>query len=335
MPSGAGRRLASMIAGARRLALVGLAKNTGKTETLAAILAEHAAAGTVVGVTSIGRDGEEHDVIDARIAKPRVHLERGSLVATTRELLTASGLAHERLTRTGVRTPLGEVVIARLSERGAVEVAGPSAAADVSAVCASMEALGAERVLIDGAVDRRAASSPAVAEGLVVATGAVLAREIGDVVSATAQAVEVIRLPRAQAQAGDGAVTVERELVLSGEPQDVAAFLRERPHAHTLLIEGSLGERFLDALHVARRERAGRELQIVIGDSTKAFLTHHGPRWYAKAGLALAVRDTIDLRAITVNPVAPMSHRFDSRELCELIAHAVGEIPVLDVRAED
>src|SRR4029077_15989413 len=68
-------RLSALLAGTRRLALVGLAKNTGKTVTLAAILAEHAAAGLPVGVTSIGRDGEEHDVIDARIEKPRVNLQ--------------------------------------------------------------------------------------------------------------------------------------------------------------------------------------------------------------------------------------------------------------------
>jgi len=71
----------------------------------------------------------------------------------------------------------------------------------------------------------------------------------------------------------------------------------------------------------------------MIADATRAFLSRHGPRWYAKAGLALAVLATIDLRAITVNPVAPMSHSFDSRELCNRIAAAVGEIPVVDVRA--
>ncbi|HEX4564003.1 MAG TPA: hypothetical protein VH115_06060 [Solirubrobacteraceae bacterium] len=371
MASVAPERLADLTSGVRRLALVGLAKNTGKTETLATILAELAAAGVVVGVTSIGRDGEEHDVIDARIAKPRVHLREGSLVASTGELLSASGVAHERLSQTGVRTPLGEVVLARLSEPGAVEIAGPSAAADVRAVCAEMEALGAEQVLIDGAVDRRAASSPAVADGLVVATGAVIAREIDAVVDATAQAVDVIRLPRLQpdgaASAGtdgggsddgagtdgdgtddDGAsgegdggagsddvVTVARELVLSGEPAQIAALLRVHPHAHTLRVEGALGESFLDGLLAARRERAGRELRVVIGDPTRAFLTRRGPRWYAKAGVSLAVLQTIDLRAITVNPVAPMSHSFDSRELRERISSAVGDVPVVDVRALD
>ena len=53
---------------------MGLAKNTGKTETLAALLRELEAAGQPVGVTSVGRDGEEHDVIDSRIEKPRVRL---------------------------------------------------------------------------------------------------------------------------------------------------------------------------------------------------------------------------------------------------------------------
>ena len=204
MASQAPARLTDLLSGARRLALVGLAKNTGKTETLTAILAEHAASSTPVGVTSIGRDGEAHDVIDARIEKPRLNLAEGGLVATTGELLRTSGVAHERLQQTGVRTPLGEVVVARLSEPGIVEVAGPSAAADVRAVSDAMLELGAEQVLIDGAIDRRAASSPAVADGLLMATGAVLGEDIAQVVARTADAVDLVRLPQAAEQAASG-----------------------------------------------------------------------------------------------------------------------------------
>ena len=189
------RRLSELLLGTRTLALVGLAKNTGKTVTLAAILAEHAAAGRTVGVTSIGRDGERHDVIDARIEKPSVELQANDLLASTGALLRTSGLAHERIEQTGVRTPLGEVVLARLSESGAIEVAGPSAADDVRAVAERMLALGAEQVLIDGAIDRRAASSPAVADGLVMATGAILGEDIDDVVATTSDAVDLVRLP--------------------------------------------------------------------------------------------------------------------------------------------
>ena len=44
---------------------------------------------------------------------------------------------------------------------------------------------------------------------------------------------------------------------------------------------------------------------------------------------------TIDLRAITVNPVAPRSHSLDSRELREAIAQAIPGVPVLDVLDPD
>jgi hypothetical protein len=348
MADGSPARLSELLAGTRALALVGLAKNTGKTETLAAILREHAASGTQVGVTSIGRDGEEHDVIDARIDKPRVELQRGSLVATTGALLRTSGVAHERLMQTGVRTPLGEVVLARLSEPGAIEVAGPSAAADLHTVSDAMLELGAEQVLIDGAIDRRAASSPAVAEGLVMATGAILSEDIEAVVTATADAVDLVRLPLAGGDADEddnggggpqesarpdtaGWITLERRLVLNAEPAEIAAVLREHPHASTFAVEGALGERFLEGLLAARTERSGRELRIVAGDPTKVFLSRRGPRWYARQGIAIEVLQTIELKAITVNPVAPQSHRFDSIALRELIGSAVAGVPILDV----
>jgi hypothetical protein len=325
--------LSDLIAPTKRLALVGLAKNTGKTETLAAVLRELAEHDTCVGVTSIGRDGETHDVIDARIEKPRIVLQAGSLVASTDALVRASGLAHERLAQTGVRTPLGEVVLVKLAERGAIEVAGPSAAEDLARVSDAMLEYGAEQVLIDGSIDRRAASSPSVADGLVIATGAVLSEDIEQVVAATKAAVDLVRLPAA----GDTeeGLELDRGLVLNAEPAQIAALLREDSGASAFHVEGALSERFLAALLDARRERAGRELKIVARDPTRVFLTQHGPDWYRRQGLEIEVRATIDLKAITVNPVAPQSHRFDSRELRALIEAAVTDVPVLDVLDPD
>jgi hypothetical protein len=337
MAETAAGRLTDLLAATRRVALVGLAKNTGKTETLAAILRELGKRGAPVGVTSIGRDGEARDVIDARIEKPRIVLPAGSLVASTDALVRASELAHELLERTGVRTPLGEVVIARLAEQGAVEVAGPSTAEDLGGVSDAMLAYGAEQVLIDGSIDRRAASSPAVADGLVIATGAVLGEEIEAVVTATRDAVELVRLPLTDAGPADASndgsrePALERKLVLGAEPAEIAALLREHPGAGTFHVEGALSERFLEGLLAARTARAGRELRIVVGDPTKVFLTHHGVGWYRRQGVAIEVRRTIALQAITVNPVAPQSHRFDSRELRELIEATVRDVPILDV----
>jgi len=350
--------IAHLVGSARRVAFVGLAKNTGKTQTLTSVLGELERAGVRVGVTSIGRDGERKDAIDPRIEKPPVRLARDSLVASTEALLRASGVAYERLARTRVRTPLGVVVVARLAEAGAVEVAGPSTGEELREVCDAMIELGASKALIDGSIDRRAASAPAVAGGLVLATGAVLGESVAEVVAATVDAVEVIGLPEMD-PVGEEPVTIARQTALGGEPQRLAAMLEEHARASTFAVDGALSERLLQGLVVARRarlkrdgrdgrdardernarderdRRVERELRIVARDPTRVFLSEHGPSWYERQGIRIEVRETIDLRAITVNPVAPRSHRLDSHELREAIVQAIPDVPVIDVLDPD
>jgi hypothetical protein len=351
--------LSDLTASTKRLALVGLAKNTGKTEALAALLRELEAAGRRVGVTSVGRDGEERDVIDARIEKPRVVLPGGSLVATTDGLLRASALPYDLLEDPGVRTPLGRVLVVRLRGAGAIEVAGPSAAVDVRAASDAMLAHGAEQVLIDGAIDRRAASSPNVADGLVISTGAVLDRDIEEVVLQTADAVDLVRLPivdeggrdadtggrlRALAAAAAGAsllvgedfapVALPPRFVLTGEAEQIARLLDESPGARWLIVAGALPDRFLRSLlHPVHHRR--RELVVVVADPTRVFLWKRGPDWYRRQGVHLRTFDRIALEAITVNPVAPQSHRFDSARLRTLMREAIPDVPVFDVLHPD
>ena len=346
--------LSELTASSRRLALVGLAKNTGKTEALAALLRELEEQGRRVGVTSVGRDGEARDVIDSRIEKPRVVLPAGSLVATTDELLRASDISHEVLDDTGVRTPLGRVVLARLEGAGAIEVAGPSAAADVRAVSDAMLAHGAEQVLIDGAIDRRAASSPDVADGLIISTGAVLDHDIGEVVQRTADAVELVRLaavedawpdvaPRLRELAGTNThgtsifvgedlqpVALPPRFVLSAEADQIAELLDANSSARWLIVAGALPERFLRALAHALHKRR-RELALVVADATRVFLSKRGPAWYRRQGIQLHVLQPIELQAITVNPVAPRSHSFDSVQLRTMLAQAIADVPIFDV----
>lgn len=334
--------------------MVGLAKNTGKTEALAALLRECEAAGRHVGVTSVGRDGEERDVIDFRIEKPRVRLPGGSLVATTDGLLRASGLPHELLHDTGVRTPLGRVLIARLRGPGTIEVAGPSAATDVRAASDAMLGFGAEQVLVDGAIDRRAASSPDVADGLVMSTGAVLDADIDEVVSRTVDAVELVRLPiverksdagrRLRALAEQGVPMLVSEdseptrlparFALTGDAEQIARMLDAHPSARWLLVPGALPEAFVrDLTHAAHRRR--RELVVVVSDSTKVFLSKRGPGWYRRQGIDIQALRAIELKALTVNPVAPQSHRFDSAELRRLLTERIVDVPIFDVLHSD
>lgn len=330
--------LSDLTASTKRLALVGLAKNTGKTEALAALLRELQEAGRRVGVTSVGRDGEERDVIDARIEKPRVVLPGGSLVATTDGLLRASGLPYDLLEDPGVRTPLGKVLIVRLRGAGAIEVAGPSAAADVRAVSDAMLAGGAEQVLIDGAIDRRAASSPDVADGLIVATGAVLDRDIEQVVLQTVDAVDLVRLSSVDdafhTATEEERLTLPPRFALTAEAEQIAQLLDEHPTARWLIVAGALPDRFLRSLlHPVHRRR--RELALVVADPTKVFLWKRGPEWYRRQGILLNTFNRIELEALTVNPLAPESHRFDSVQLRALLREAIPDVPVFDVLHPD
>jgi hypothetical protein len=346
--------LSELTASARRLALVGLAKNTGKTVALAALLRELHAARRTVGVTSVGRDGEEHDVIDFRISKPRVELAAGSLVATTDSLLRASGIPRELLAETGVRTPLGEVLIARLKGAGAIEVAGPSGAGEVREVSDAMLAFGAEQVLIDGAIDRRAASSPDVADALLMSTGAILSEDIAEVVQRTAEAVRLVRLPALRADSpaeakirelaqrsdlGAGLLIAEdpddhaplpARFVLIPEQPVIDDFLRSGLPPRWLLVKGALPEAFLNGLiPFVRRSRA--PLTVIVSDPTRAFLSQRDVDFYSRAGISLEALNQIDLRALTVNPLAPQSHSFDSALLRSMLADAIDDLEILDV----
>jgi hypothetical protein len=322
-------RLSDLTASTKRLALVGLAKNTGKTVALAALLRELEEQGRCVGVTSVGRDGETRDVIDRRIEKPSIVLAKGSLVATTDGLLRASGLEHELLEQTGIRTPLGQVLIARLQAPGAIEVAGPSAAADVRAVSDAMLSHGVDQILIDGAIDRRAACSPTISDGLVMSTGAVLSEDIDEVVAKTKDAVELVRLPKAP-DALELSITLPPRFALTADDKGIAELLDANPTATRLVARGALPDPFLNALAGAVRRRR-RTLAVMAEDPTKVFLADHGPAWYSSQDIEIQVLRSINLRAITMNPVAPQSHRFDSVRLQALLHDAIPGVPSFDV----
>jgi hypothetical protein len=295
---------------------------------LTRLLRELEAQGRRVGVTSVGRDGEERDVIDHEIEKPTIQLAGGSLVATTDALLRASGIPHDLLERTAVRTPLGEVLIVRLRGAGAIEVAGPSGAEQVRAVSDAMLAHGADQVLIDGAIDRRAASSPDVADALIMSTGAVLSEDPRELVAVTREAVDLVRLNQAEETAD--ALPLDPQFTLTAEAEQIAELLDEHPDARRLAVPGALPDRFLQALApLARRRR--RELMLIVTDPTKVFLLERGLSWYAQQHIHLQARHTIELAAITLNPVAPRSHRFDSTQLRRLLEEAISDVPVFDV----
>lgn len=330
------------------MTFVGLAKNTGKTEALATLVGELSRQGRTLAITSIGRDGEEADAIQPQIPKPRIHCPAGSLVATTAPLIDRCAAPHETLVDTGLRTPLGSVVIVRLHEPAEVEVAGPSTSTGIRTAVAAMLDHGAEHALIDGSIDRRAASAPDIADAIVLSTGAVLGREVEEVVLRTRRAVELIDVPLvedarlrelATEAEGDAILTEAGEaralparFALTADRGEIAVALQAsdtRPLA--LAIGGTVSERFLDALAKAT---GSWPVRVIAADPTRVFLQTRSPRWYLERGVCIEVLRRVDLRAITVNPVAPLSHSFDSGELRAAVAEVAPGVPIFDVKSD-
>lgn len=336
-------RISDAIEPAARVALVGLAKNSGKTVALGAILSELEERGETIGVTSLGRDGESSDVLDDAIAKPPISLPPMALVATTEPLLERSGVRAEVPIRTGHRTPLGRVVVARLLERGTVEVAGPVAAQDVGEVVETMRRLGAGRVMVDGSIDRRAGASPRLADGVVMSTGAVLSADLDQLVRRTKAAVDLLTLA-AVADAGlrsraaalrtsavlldDGEAIALDTSIVHDRVEGILPLLRGRSDVSAIVVRGALCDPLLEQIGRARR---GAPLTVVADDATRVFLGRSTCARHRLRGVVLAVLSPIPLLAVTTNPVAPLRHRFDAGELRERIAAELPGVPVLDV----
>ncbi len=176
----AGRELLALCnaTGARSFFVVGVGKNVGKTVTMRAIYEAACEAGTTVGLTSIGRDGEAVDAGDA-LPKPRLWLRPGTVIATARDVLPRSP-ASEMLEFGGLPTAAGPVVFARVASPAYYELVGPPTASGIRA-CVDELLARAQIAIVDGAIDRVAALAGG-GDAIVVATGASAAPTARDAV---------------------------------------------------------------------------------------------------------------------------------------------------------
>jgi hypothetical protein len=283
--------------GARRVAFLGLAKNVGKTTALLAVLSELARRGIRAGTTSAGRDGEEFDAITGE-PKPRFRIAAGQLVASAASTFEAASFATRELATLPFATRFGPIQIRRAEGDGELEVIGPSTASQLAATAAALEEAGAERLLIDGAVGRRAFAGARVSDGVVLSVGMAVAGTLEAVASAARAAAELVRL---------------------ASPSEGAPI---RAHA------GALTD---DALHAAP-PHPGEAL--VVEDFTCVFLSPVARQALTESGVILAVRRRARLLAATSNPTAPARPPLPARRVFDTIRNALAPTPVFDLVAD-
>ncbi|MDR3242868.1 MAG: GTPase domain-containing protein [Clostridiales Family XIII bacterium] len=326
----------------RVVSVVGMAKNAGKTTVLNYLIEEAADEGIALGITSTGRDGERKDIVTGT-DKPGIYLWEDTMVTTPSGLYDMSEAGLEILRVTEYSGALGEILLCRVAEAGYVQTAGPVATADQRGICREMLDRGADMVLVDGAVDRRAIAAPEASDAVILATGAALSRSVAKVVEETMHVAGLYRLPEFSDQAArriiaengnSGRLTVfeKKGARFPDVTTGLAAggVLNEAIGNETkyVYLPGALTEGVVAGVSPSKL----KQIAFIVKNPTKIFIDSASWRLLRKKGLRVRVLKNVEIAALTVNPRAPEGYSFDRAALLSAMREAAGGIPVLDVR---
>ncbi|MCV2366534.1 lysine 5,6-aminomutase reactivase subunit KamB [Roseateles oligotrophus] len=326
--------------GIETLAVMGMAKNTGKTVALNHVLAQAHAAQVAVGVTSIGRDGEDRDQVFL-FPKPPVLIWPGSLVATARDTLVRSKLRFKLLGNTGIDSPMGEIVIVKALEYGEMEIAGASRSSDQLKVIQRLRQAGCELVVLDGALGRSHHASPAIADGVILATGAAIGGGIQDVIRKTRDRLAILGIARVPAELGarvqdlfnkggvaiwarDGEPLFQAEIASLNAASVLMGFAEQ--DVGTIAVSGAVGRQLWRAMSSLGAMKPG--LNLVVADGTKLFVDALDVQAFCKQGGSLYGYRSIRILGLTLNPFSPMGGSFDG---AEFLASSIDSFPGYDV----
>ncbi len=322
------------------IAVVGVAKNCGKTTTLNALASHLRQRGHVIGFVSAGIDGETSDVL-LGTPKPPVALDAGDLVATTRDALARSDVEVEYLDDLGFSTPLGEAVVVRARTKGTVLLAGMRHRDDLAIAVDALQSHGVDRTLIDGAYGRVMSARPGLADAVIVATGAVVSPRADVVARRTATLVRRLTLPEAdepwQRVLLDRAIELDRALLGGPEIEPIelpakSALVglskgRDRwtPKVQGVAVPGLVSDRVIQEL-VRRRRTSG---VLLIPDGTVLQADARAMRKFDRAW-TIRVRNRSDVIGIAFNPTGIRGQRIRDDHLAQALGRHCPKIPVFN-----
>jgi len=332
----------------KTVSIVGMAKNAGKTVALNQLIIEAMEEEVVIGLTSIGRDGERQDVVTFT-EKPMIYLPEGSLIATAETTFNLSEARMEILEVTDFNTSMGKVIIGRVIASGYVQIAGPCTNEDIKNVTDRMHLHGANVVVVDGALDRVSSASPAITEATLLSTGAVVSRDMDKVIDQTLHQVNLFRLKPVM----DSVIremlegifierkiaVIDKEGVVEHLPirtalnagRKIGAALSE--NSRYVVVSGSLVSKTVT--DIIGTTKSYKNTIIVVQDATKIFIGKRDWLYYKKLGVSIEVFNEINLLGVTANPYSPEGYYFDSKKFIGRLTSFLDGVPVLDVMGSE
>ena len=321
------------------LSIVGLEKNTGKTECLNYVLDRLKEQSKVVAVTSIGIDGESLDQV-TQTPKPTVAIYPNMLFVTAEKLYRQKELVAEVVNVSNKSTALGRLITAKAITKGKVILAGPPDTAGLKNLIEDNAKRGVELTIVDGALSRISLASPAITSAMILATGAAYSANIAELVRKTKYAVDLIRIEEVEAdlksklansESGFWAVTPNQEVV-NLNIQSVYMLDKDKStllqHGTTIFVGGAVTDKLLNSI---RNQNQCNKTTIIAKDFTKIFVTPETYRAYIKKGGKIKVLQQTKLIAVCINPQSPDGYLLNSLELQKAMSDAL-MLPVYDIK---
>lgn len=319
------------------LAIVGLEKNTGKTECLNYLLGQIQNAGRQFALTSIGIDGENRDQV-CQTPKPEIEIPEGMLFVTSEKHYRQKRLTAEVLDISEQQTALGRLVTARAITAGKVLLSGPADTAGLKLLIRGMKKWGVHTTIVDGALSRLSLASPAVTEAMILATGAAVSGNIPELVRKTRYVYDLIALEEVEPElqekleglnrgvwavdAGGRVIDLELPSVLMLEKKGTNIL----QYGARLFVAGMVSDKLFQFLRM-QREHA----ELIVRDFTRVFATSENFYAFLRKGGKVKVLHRSKLLAVTINPQAPNGVLLDSGRLREALENSL-QIPVYDVK---
>jgi hypothetical protein len=324
------------------VSIIGMNKNVGKTTTLNHILKE-ARGSLSLGLTSIGRDGEEIDRVTAT-EKPKIYIERGTVLATAKQCLFNSDITREIIKTTGIHTPMGEVIICRAISDGYVDLGGPSLNTYLANIREELLSLNCDLVIIDGALSRKTFASPAITEATILSTGAALSRSMRKVIDETKHTVELLSLPREE---DENISKLSKKIINEGrigliykdntyKTLDVLTALEASKEivealdktVTNVVIKGVITDKLIE--NIMKSTTLYKNVTFLVEDGTKVFLTSDTLYKFQKQGGVIRVMDKINIVCVTSNPKSPYGYEFPKDKFLTELRNVL-TVPVFDV----
>lgn len=335
----------------KSLALIGLSKNAGKTTCLNHIITVWHSSGQTrpLALTSIGRDGEVEDIVSGR-SKPRIYIPAGTLIASAEGALQRSDALLEILELTNVRTAFGEVIICRALSDGYVELAGPSAAEEISIISELFRQHEPDCLfIIDGALSRRSQAGSGVSEAVILAVSAVTSAVPDILAEKTAFALDLLQTPligKSEQVELTAAISEDpnaRGILLNRVDNQTALLTIDLPslvgcgneiskalneNTYLLFLRGAVTDLVVSEL---LKESSFANLILVVEDGTRLFIKSETMRRLLNRKIKVAVLEELDVRLVCLNPTRSNGQHLDPQPLLTALRHKITSIPVVDL----